>query len=140
MTMLEKIKKVKESQAYTEDIETRLADIIRAVFDPHCNFVEEFTILDKKIVVGYVYSYYDVSDTDTVTVPIEWLADGFDYVAAFKTKQKKEAEVKAKREAAKQAELEKEKLKLKEEEERHRKEEAERALYIKLKEKFDAGE
>ena len=140
MTILEKIQKIKEAQDYTEDVEKKLKEIIKAVFDPYCCFVEEFSVLDKKIVVGYVYNSQIETDADTVIIPIEWLADDFDYVAAFKKQQQKDAEDKARREAFKQAKLEQEKLKLKETEERHRKEEAERALYIKLKEKFDIDE
>ena len=128
MTMLEKIEAVKKVQGWRAEVEDKLKEVIKSTYDYHCTGIVDFTVKDKHIAIMYEYVCRGYSDVDYIYIPIEWLAEGFDYKAAFEEKQRKDEEQR------KLAELEDQK----------RAEAAaakkEKALYLKLKAKYEKDE
>lgn len=135
MTMLEKVEAFKRVQDYTVDIKNRLEEIVKSTYDFRCSAVNDFNVKGNFIMVYYDRYCRGESCSEWVKIPVEWLAEGFDYEAAYKRelekteirRKREEAAEKRWREAAKKAAaLEKEKR--------------ERELYFKLREKYEREE
>lgn len=84
MTNREKIVALKKVQGYNEEISNLLVKIIEDTFDYHCERIFNFNIGDDRIYVFYEYHCRGEYGRDEVSVPIEWLNEGFDYKAAYK--------------------------------------------------------
>lgn len=128
MTMLEKIEAVRKVQGYTVDIKEKLKEVIKDTYDYHCTDIEDFTVGRKAIDVTYHYVCRGYGDVDYADIPLEWLAEGFDYKTAFLELRKK------KEEEQKQIAL-KEKQKAEAKKARE-----EKKLYLKLKAKYEKEE
>ena len=125
MKMLEKIKVVKKAEVWRAEIKEKLVEIIKRTYDYHCTDIADFTFRGKYIAITYEYVCRGYGDVDYVDIPIEWLAEDFDYKAAFEEQQRK-TEERRKQEAI----------------EEQKKAEAKKAieekkLYLKLKAKYE---
>ena len=128
MKMLDKIKAVRKVQSCRADIEKKLKEIIESTYDYHCTGINDFTVKDKCIDVTYEYVCRGCGDVDYADIPVEWLAEGFDYKAAFEDEQRKSEELRKKEAAEEQKRAEAEKAR------------EEKKLYLKLKKKYEGEE
>ena len=93
-------------------------DIIASTSDEYISHINRIYVEDDELCVHYDWTCRGCTDFDFCYIPFEWLADGFDYVTAFKENQKRLAE-----ERKKQAAIDAEK--------------EEREEYERLKKKFE---
>ena len=134
MTMLEKVEAFKRVQDYAVDIKGRLEEIVKSTYDFRCDVVNDFNVRGKFIEVDYGTHCRGESWSEWVKIPVEWLAEGFDFRAAYedelrraaRRRKREEAAEKRRREAAKRAAA-------------VEKERKEHELYLKLKEKYEKG-
>ena len=97
MTTRQKIEAIRNVQEYEVEIQDKLETIIKSTSDSLCYSLQQITIGDKVINVEYLRGLSgDLCDVD---IPIEWLDDGFDYVAAYRDKAFREREERLKKEA-----------------------------------------
>lgn len=125
MKMLEKIEAVKKAQGWRADVEKKLKEVIESTYDYHCTGIEDFTIRGNRVAVTYEYVCRGYGDVDYVDIPVEWLAEDFDYKAAFEEERRKTEERRRLEalEEQKKAEAKKEK--------------EEKKLYLRLKAKYE---
>lgn len=83
MTNREKIVALKKVQACREEISNLLEQIVHHTYDYHCDGISDFRITDDKILVDYEWSCRGEYGRDECSIPIEWLDEGFDYMAAY---------------------------------------------------------
>ena len=83
MNIKEKLDALQNVQDYEVEVKDKLEEIIKDTYDDHCHSVEDIVINDTAIEVTYMYYCRGESDTDYVTIPREWLDDGFDYKTAY---------------------------------------------------------
>lgn len=135
MTNREKIAELKKVQNYHEEISNLLMEIITNTSDYHCDRIFNFNICDDIIFVFYEYCCRGDYGREEVSIPIEWLSEGFDYQEAYKEKlRQKELAIRREAEAEKKRreKLRKAKAKLREKQEYER--------YLKLKKKYERKE
>ena len=132
MTIREKLNALKKVQDYQSEIAKLLKEIIRYTTDYHCDGINNFTIEGKCVCVNYSWYCRGYSDNSYVSIPIEWLDEGFDYKGAYQEEMRK-AQEKAKRNGKRR----KERLKPDKEREKKRKEKEEYKKYLKLKRKYE---
>ena len=125
MNIKEKLDALQNVQDYEVEVKDKLEEIIKDTYDDHCRSVEDIVINDTAIEVTYMYYCRGESDTDYVTIPREWLDDGFDYKTAY------EEVLRNAEELRKKAELEEKKR------EEKRKAEEEYQQFLKLKQKYE---
>ena len=146
----EKIKTITDAKKIIDDFYNQIAVIIEKTADSHIDYVEDANIENQDIEVNYIYHCRGESDHDYTTIPVEWLEDGFDYVADYKRRIKEAAEKRKleearEKEAKEKAEYEKLKRKfegtLTEEELKAQrdKEQKEKDRFETLKQKFEGG-
>ena len=135
MNMLEKIEAVRKVQDYEVEIENKLEEIIKETYDSKCYSIDEWSIEDGHIATCYWYSCRGESDRDNVNIPIEWLAEGFDYKTAYE-EMKRKAEERRKQEEAEEKRLEEQRKKAAE----AAKARKEQELYFKLKAKYEKAD
>lgn len=110
-------------------------EIVESTFDKQCCSIDDLIVGDKTVEVQYEYGCHGEYWHDCVNVPIEWFDEGFDYKAAYKEmKQKKAEEEKKKLEAKRKRKAAAKKAAAK------RKAKKEYETYLKLKQKYEAGE
>lgn len=83
MTTLEKIEAVRQVQEYNDDVRDMLELVIRRTYDPDCVEIVQFTVDGATLDVRYMYNCYGELGRNTVKIPIAWLDEDFDYVAAY---------------------------------------------------------
>ena len=127
MTIREKIEAIRKVQDIRSEISEFLGRIIKHTSDYHCDCVDDFTIDNKNINVNYLWTCRGEHGHDDVTIPIEWLDEGFDYRKAYQDCLWKAREAAIKKAAAA------------EKREKKRKEKEEYENYLKLKKKFEGG-
>lgn len=132
MNMLEKLEAVKKVQDLIVEINTKLEEIITDTYDSYCCMVNGFTVSDKFVEASYEYSCRGEYGSNGVNVPIGWLAEGFDYKAAYANELRK-AELRRKREE----EAEKKRKEAAKKAAAAKKEKKEHELYLKLKAKYE---
>jgi hypothetical protein len=135
MTNREMLNILKDIETFDIHIKNVIYKIIEDTFDPHICNIDEYEILNDKVVVQYEYYYYGHGAYDTVHIPIDWFDESFDYVLAYEEQQRKIKEEKEKIEAKQK--------KRKAEKKKHAKELKEKKeykTYLKLKEKYEKGD
>ena len=132
MNMLEKLEAVKKVQDFRSEISTKLEEIIASTYDPYSYIVNDFDVGDKTVDVSYEYSCRGEYASDCKRIPIDWLAEGFDYKAAYADELRK-AELRRKREE----EAEKKRKEAAKKAAAAKKEKKEHELYLKLKAKYE---
>ena len=125
MKMLEKLEAIRKVQGYTVDIKEKLKEVIKDTYDYHCTDIEDFTVGRKAIAVTYHYVCRGYGDVDYVDIPVEWLAEGFDYKAAYEEEKRKTEERKKQEAIEEQKKAEAKKAR------------DEKKLYLKLKAKYE---
>lgn len=125
MTNREKIEAVRGVQDFMSEISELLGEIIENTFDYYCRGVDKFTVGDSSIDVKYWWRCRGEDGYVDVSIPIEWLDEGFDYVGAYN----KNLEAKRKEEMERAAAEEKK--------EKERKEREEYKLYLELMKKYE---
>jgi nicotinic acid mononucleotide adenylyltransferase/8-oxo-dGTP pyrophosphatase MutT (NUDIX family) len=83
MATLEKIDAIKQAQENEDDILEKLEMIISRTYDQCCEEVVKVRVDGDMLKVRYVYSMYDERGIDAVKIPVSWLDENFDYVAAY---------------------------------------------------------
>lgn len=132
MTNREKIVALKKVQSCHEEISNLLVQIIEDTFDYHCDRIFNFNIGDDSIFVFYEYVCRGEYGRDEVSIPIEWLDEGFDYKEAYTEMRRQEALARIREEENEKKRLEKiRKDKAKQREEREYKK------YLALKKKYE---
>lgn len=126
MTIRDKIEALKKVQDYKVEIAKLLEEIICNTSDYHCRGVNDFTINDDTIEVNYWWTCRGETEGDEVTIPIEWLNEGFDYKTAYQIYLLREQEKERKR------------IEEAERREKKRKEKEEYENYLKLKKKYES--
>ena len=130
----EKIAELKKVQGYREEISDILEEIIQRTYDYHCDGIRNFNIDTSRIFVDYEWTCRGEHGVDELSIPIEWIDEGFDYKAAYDEELRKA-------ELARIREQEKEKKRL--EEERKKREELKKTReyqkYLELKKKYEGG-
>ena len=125
MTMREKLAVVKEALQYQDEICKALLHIIQKTVDSEIYQIGAFGVSDDgSIEVNYGHGGYDIYEY-SVTIPGEWLDEGFNYKAAYKEFKRKEKEKLRKEKAEAEAK------------EKEATEKAEYELYLKLQKKFE---
>ena len=122
----EKMTKLAEFLELDVELREELEPIVKDTYDNFCDGIEGYYISEdgKTIECHYSYRCRGESDTDWCSIPIRWLADGYDYKTEFEEMRRKSEEERKRRE-------EEEKKK-----EQQKKEKAEYETYLKLKEKY----
>lgn len=134
MTNREKIVALKKIQTCREEISNLLEQIVHYTYDYHCDGIHDFRITDDKIFVDYEWCCRGEHGRDECSIPIEWLNEGFDYMAAYeeKCRQAELARIRNEENEKKRLEnLRKYKAKLKKEQEYKK--------YLALKKKYEGG-
>lgn len=135
MTNGEKIVALKKVQHCREEISNLLVQIVHGTYDYHCEDIRDFRITDNKIFVDYEWNCRGEYGRDECSIPIEWLNEDFDYMAAYKEEclQAELARIRNEENEKKRLEkLRKARAKLKEEQEYKK--------YLALKKKYEGGE
>jgi len=128
------IKKIEEVQPFVDEINRRLYQVISDTFDYDCCSIDGFRLYNDVVSCRYQYSCCNETDWDNVDIPVQWLEDGFDYVAAYvEMKRIKEEE----RLAAEAEEKKRKEAAEKEVKASRAREEYE--TYLKLKEKYEGS-
>ena len=128
------IRKIEEVQPLVSEINKRLQQVISDTFDYDCDGIDGFWLDNDVVSCRYQYSCCNETDWDHAAIPVQWLEDGFDYVAAYADMKRIKEEERLAAEA----------------EEKKRKEAAEKAAeaeearkeyetYLKLKEKYEGS-
>ena len=122
----EKMAKLTEFLELDAELREELEPIIEATYDYFCSGIEGYYISEdgKTIECNYSYSCRGETSTDWCSIPVRWLAEGYDYKADFEEmKRKSEEERKRKEEEERKKEQQK-------------KEKEEYETYLRLKEKY----
>ena len=91
---------LKQTQDYDVKIRSILENIITNTFcEGHFDGNISYRIGDISINVQYNEIYYGDTYTLCCSIPLEWLDEGYDYVAAYKAMKQKEEEERLKQEA-----------------------------------------
>ena len=135
MTNREKTEALKKVQGYREEISDILEVIIQRTYDYHCDGIRNFNIDTSRIFVDYEWTCRGEHGVDELSIPIEWLDEGFDYKAAYEEELRRA-------ELARIREQEKEKKRLEEQRKARSKlmKKREYERYLKLKEKYETKE
>lgn len=133
MTNKEKLVALKKVQGFYEEINNLLDKIITNTYDHTCDRILDFNVGDDSIFVFYEWCCRGEYGRGEVSIPIEWLDEGFDYKEAYKEMRRQEV-LAAKREFEKERErLEKlRKAKAKQREKQEYKK------YLELKKKYES--
>ena len=134
MTNREKIVALKKVQHCREEISSLLEQIVHDTYDYHCDGIRDFRIIDDKIFVDYEWCCRGEYGRDECSIPIEWLDEDFDYMAAYKEafRQAELARIcKEENEKKRLENLRKAKAKLRKEQEYKK--------YLALKKKYEGG-
>lgn len=126
MTIQEKLDAIKSVEDYEVEISNKLEKIIKDTYDSHITCVDDFSVGDEYIEVTYDYTCRGYGDTDYISIPRNWLDDGFDYKAVYE-------ELKKKREEEQKRIALEEKMKAE-----AKKAKEEYKQYLKLKEKYES--
>ena len=126
MTIQEKLDAIKSVEDYEVEISNKLEKIIKDTYDSHITCVDDFSVGDEYIEVTYDYTCRGYGDTDYISIPRNWLDDGFDYKAVYEELKKKREE-----EQKRIALEEKKKAEAKKAKEEYKQ-------YLKLKEKYES--
>lgn len=133
MTNKEKLVALKKVQGYHEEISDLLVEIITNTYDYTCDRILDLNICADSIFVFYEWRSRGEYGREDISIPIEWLNEGFDYEKAYKEMLRQE-------ELARIREEEKEKKRLKKLRKANAKqrEEQEYKKYLELKKKYES--
>lgn len=88
MTILEKIEAVKAVQKYREDVCEKLTDVIQNTYNRFCTKVFDFDVRDRNLIAYYDCECRGFCSSDYQSIPLTWLAEGFDYQAAYEEQER----------------------------------------------------
>lgn len=132
MTIREKIEAVRNVRCYEKEISDRLETMLGRILDDSSIEIGDFIMVDDSMKVDYYCSHRGERYVNGITIPIEWLDEGFDYVAAYHERKRKEQE-----EAEKRIKKERLKEKRRRANAKKRKAENEYKQYLELKKKYE---